>query len=349
MGILATLGRGMAVLLNRSSQWVALGLAGYVTLAIVLLHVGLALNVTGLRGINVAFAIFWGISGILFLLIPWVATVIALTQQGLRIIGINLQLFRAFLLVAMTGTVLFAVLSIVPFETAWWVFELFLLAGLLLTFVATLASWGGNGYLIFVATFALIMFGYGAVLILVGPAEHTESAEAASELLSDRERDFDQRLAEFIRGISRDSSKPLSPDEREILRLAEMRKREETVGNRALEAGEEFLGTRGTMEILHTVAFGKTERYSLPKGKWKVHLIPHGREIYRFRCSDGSGATANVRNSQTGTIRVNGARDGETFISTGTVVIGNDHVSNKPGCTVTEPITVTIQLIPKLW
>ncbi|MBK1731282.1 hypothetical protein [Thiococcus pfennigii] len=115
------------------------------------------------------------------------------------------------------------------------------------------------------------------------------------------------------------------------------------------ELAIKLIDGRTPQQVAYTVAFNKTKTYTLAPGKWKIHVIPHGRAIYRYRCSDGSGATADVRYSQTGTIRVNGARDGEVFISSGNVVIGNDNVSNKNGCEVTEPVTVTIQLIPKLW
>lgn len=109
--------------------------------------------------------------------------------------------------------------------------------------------------------------------------------------------------------------------------------------------------SKSTVEVEYTTRFGNPETIPLPEGKWEVEIIPHGSRIYRFACpGEGGGASIFPPENGTGALRVGGAKNGETFTSYGNEVpIVMDHQNNNKGwgCSITNPIDVTIRLKPK--
>ncbi len=103
-------------------------------------------------------------------------------------------------------------------------------------------------------------------------------------------------------------------------------------------------------EVEYRTRFGNPETITLPEGKWEVEIIPHGSDLYRFACP-GEGGVASIfpPPNGTGALRVGGAKHGESFQSYGSAKVVMDHQNNNNGwgCTITDPIDVTIRLKPK--
>lgn len=108
--------------------------------------------------------------------------------------------------------------------------------------------------------------------------------------------------------------------------------------------------SKSAVEVEYTTRFGNPETISLPEGKWEVEVIPHGSDLYRFACP-GEGGVASIfpPENGTGALRVGGAKHGESFHSYGSAKVVMDHQNNNNGwgCSITNPIDVTIRFNPK--
>jgi hypothetical protein len=344
----AGLGQGTHAFLSRSSQAVIIALVIFVIIVILLQGLGILLNIAGVKGANIVFAILLGMAG-LGLLVPYVAAVLVAVNTAT-----SLKPFQVALTTLLVGMLLHTFLGVVPFEDNVGSYFLIVLGGMIMLFVGLI--WGGGQGLKWLAIWtATTLLGLAIIGLIAGKAEHTESAEAAANYYAAVEKNADMACAGVIRAMNTDPAYEPNAREAECLQRARDRGRQESTLGRTTDRIGSVFGVREPIRTTYTLFFGSTKEVYVPEGKWEVRVVPNGPSIYHFECKDAHGIVVSngggdMLGSPSGVIRVQGAKHSETFINStgGMVSVYNDSpITTYTGCQVIRPPTVTVELLPK--
>jgi len=302
--------------------------------------IGLAANTNGWYGVNVLFALVFGV-GTLFVLTPWTlatigaASIAVGTAPGTPSISeTSKKLMKGILLFALSETLLFVVLATLKFARYPGAAGIILVMLVLIVFIILI--WGAPPVWYKRITW-MFVFGLGfmaAVYIFEGPPTYSKAELAHIEWEKKRAEYLDDQLTSVIENLN--PSKHLS--QAELQQIAEIEYRISQGGtlSKTIKALNSLVGNLPSITLQYTPSFREVNEW-VPPGTYRVSVT--GLE-YKFRCANNMGGGGNTYGWENGTphkgeVRVNGAMRDEKFTThDGNIRINIDIPSNRRTCTL---------------